>query len=58
MYLLLFALVPVLFLFNSYLAMAGLVAAIVVMYMDRTRTPRAASTKRPKESTYQAGYEN
>ena len=56
MYLLILLLVPFLFLFNTYLALGGLVLAIVFMYVERT-TP----TKRPKtepESDYTPGYHN
>jgi hypothetical protein len=55
MYVLLFLLVPVLFLFNPRLAMAALIVAIVAMYVGRTRP-----SKRPRhasESVYKAGYE-
>ena len=56
MYLILFLLVPVLFLFNPRLAMIALVAAIVWMYLGRTRP-----AKRPThdaEPMYKAGYED
>jgi hypothetical protein len=46
MYLLILILVPFLFLFNTYLAMGGLVVAIVGMYLERTqpaKRPRRAS---------------
>ena len=55
MYLLIIALVPILFLFNPYLALAGLVAAIVWMYVQRTK-PRRPAPKRSTDSDYEAGY--
>jgi hypothetical protein len=59
MYLLLFLLVPVLFLFNTYLAVAGLVVAIVVMYVQRTRpTTRSGPRQALESSPYKAGYED
>jgi hypothetical protein len=58
MYVLLFLLVPVLFLFNTYLALAGLVVAIVAMYVSRTRTASARRTMLPTASPYKAGYED
>ena len=59
MYLLLLLLVPVLYLFNSYLALVGLVAAIVAMYVQRTRPAARRSPHRAIESSeYKAGYEN
>jgi hypothetical protein len=56
MYLLIFALVPVLYLFNPRLAMAGLIVAIVVMYIQRTRPPKRP--RRASESEYRPGYED
>jgi hypothetical protein len=58
MYLLLFLLVPVLFLFNTYLALAGLVIAIAAMYVSRTRKTSARRTMPPAASPYKAGYED
>jgi len=58
MYLLLFLLVPVLFLFNTYLASAGLVVAIVAMYVSRTRKASARRTTLPAAPPYKAGYED
>ena len=55
MYLLILLLVPVLFLFSPRLAMGGLVVAIVVMYMERTKPAKRA---RPVDSEYKAGYDN
>jgi len=55
MYLLIIALMPILFLFNPRLALAGLVAAIVWMYVQRTK-PRRPAPKRPTDSDYEAGY--
>jgi hypothetical protein len=49
---------PILYLFNSYLAMAALVAAIVAMYFERSRPPKRRAPKRPQESQYKAGYED
>ena len=57
MYLLLLVMFPLLLLFNSYLAIAALVAAIVSMYVERTR-PTKRSTTRGPESEYKAGYED
>ena len=56
MYVLILLLVPFLFLFHTYLAMAGLVVAIVLMYSQRTR--RTKRPKREPEPMYTAGYEN
>jgi hypothetical protein len=56
MYFLLVLLVPVLLLFNTRLAMLGLLAAIAWMYFGRTRP-----AKRPRhdaEPMYKAGYED
>jgi len=54
MYLLILLLVPFLFLFNTYLALGGLVIAIVFMYVERTKpTPRP---KREPDSEYTPGY--
>ena len=55
MYLIILALVPILFLFNPHLALAGLVAAIVWMYVQRTK-PRRSAPKRATDSDYEAGY--
>ena len=55
MYLILIALVPVLYLFNPRLALAGLVVAIVWMYVRRT-TPRRPAATRSTDSDYEAGY--
>jgi hypothetical protein len=56
MYLILIFLVPVLYLFNTRLALVGLVAAIVWMYVQRTRPLKRAAPSRPADSEYQAGY--
>ena len=59
MYLLLFLLVPVLYLFNSYLALGGLVVAIVAMCVQRTRpTSRSGPRRSLEPSAYKAGYED
>ena len=58
MYLLLLLLFPLLYLFNPYLAMGGLVAAIAGMYFQRTQAAKRPPQKRPTESEYTAGYEN
>jgi hypothetical protein len=59
MYLLFFFLVPVLFLFNPRLAMAGLIAAIVVAYVQRTRSVvRKVRNRALDSSPYKAGYED
>jgi hypothetical protein len=53
MYLILILLMPLLFLFNTRLAMAGLIAAIVWMCVQRMRPQ-----KRPRATgaEYEAGY--
>ena len=58
MHVLLLILFPLLLLFNSYLAMGALIAAIVSMYFQRTRPPKRRSPKRASESEYKAGYDN
>ena len=55
MYLILIALVPILYLFNPKLALAGLVVAIVWMYVQRTK-PRRPPAARSADSDYEAGY--
>jgi hypothetical protein len=57
MYLVLLLLFPLLYLFNPYLAMAGLVAGIIGMYFQRTQAAKRPLQKRPAESEYKAGYE-
>ena len=57
MYLLLLLLFPLLCLFNPYLAMGGLVAAIVGMYFQRTQAAKRPTQGRPVETEYKAGYE-
>ena len=56
MYLIIIFLVPVLYLFNPRLAMVGLVAGIVWMYLQRTRPAKRADGPRPSGSEYEAGY--
>jgi len=56
MYLILIFLVPVLYLFNTRLAMVGLVAAIVWMYIQRTRPHKRLGHTRPSNAEYEAGY--
>jgi hypothetical protein len=59
MYLLILLLVPFLYLFNPYLAMAGLVVAIVTMYLERTGNAKKRRSKHtPESAEYTAGYEN
>ena len=59
MYLLILLLVPFLYLFNSYLAMAGLIVAIVTMYLERTGSSKKRRSKHtPESSEYTPGYEN
>jgi hypothetical protein len=58
MYVLILLLVPFLYLFNPYLAMAGLIVAIVVMYVDRTGGSKKRRPKHEPESEYTPGYEN
>jgi hypothetical protein len=56
MYLLILLLVPVLFLFHTYAAMAGLALAIVLMYVERTKPPKR---QRPSaDSEYTPGYQD
>jgi hypothetical protein len=57
MYLLLLILFPLLYLFNPYLAMGGLVAAIAGMYFQRTTPSKRPPPRQPAESEYKAGYE-
>ena len=57
MYILMLIAFPVLFLISPYLALAGLIAAIVGMYFQRTR-PSKRPGARPSESAYKAGYED
>ena len=57
MYLLLLLLFPLLYLFNPYFALAGLVAAIAGMYFRRTQPPKRPTQRRKAESEYTAGYE-
>jgi hypothetical protein len=56
MYVILFLLVPVLYLFNPRLAMILLIVAIVAMYFGRTRPSKRP--RRDPEETYKAGYED
>ena len=49
------ALVPILYLFNPRLALAGLLVAIVWMYMQRTK-PRRRPAARSTDSDYEPGY--
>ena len=56
MHVLLLILFPLLYLFNPYLAMGALIAAIVVMYTQRTRPARRQ--KRAYEPEYKPGYED
>ena len=58
MYWLILILVPFLFLFNPRLAMLGLIAAIVVMYIQRTRPPKRRFPTHAPESEYKPGYED
>jgi hypothetical protein len=57
MYVLILILFPLLFLFNSYLAIGALIAAIVMMYVERT-TPSKRRPRRESEPAYKAGYED
>ena len=56
MYLILIFLFPVLFLFNTRLAMVGLVAAIVWMYVQRTKPQTRTRQTQPTDAGYEAGY--
>ena len=55
MYLLLLLLVPVLYMFNTYLALGGLFVAIVFMYVERTKPAKRPS--READSDYTPGYQ-
>ena len=58
MFVLLLILFPILLLFNTYLAFAAFVGAIVAMYVERTRPKKRPGPKRQSEPEYKAGYEN
>ena len=58
MYVLILILVPFLFLFNPYLAFGGLITAIVVMYVERTRPSKRRARGSESEAVYKAGYDN
>jgi hypothetical protein len=58
MYLLLFLLVPVLYLVNPRLSLPALVVAIVAMYVQRTRPARESVPKSRSESRYKPGWED
>jgi len=58
MYLLLLVVFPLLFLFNPYLAMAGLVARIAWLYFQRTQGSKHQGDTPRSESVYKAGYED
>ncbi len=58
MYLLLLVVFPLLFLVNSYLAMAGLVAGIAWLYFQRTHGSNHQAHTPRSESGYKAGYED
>jgi hypothetical protein len=56
MYLILILLMPLLFLFNTRLAMAGLIAAIVWMCVQRMRPQKRPGATRSTGAEYEAGY--
>jgi hypothetical protein len=58
MYLLLLVVFPLLYLFNPYLAMGGLVAGIAGLYFQRTQGSNRQAHTRQSESEYKAGYED
>jgi hypothetical protein len=58
MYVLLLVVFPLLFLFNPYLAMVGLVAGIAGLYFQRTQPSKPQAHTRRSESEYKAGYED
>ena len=59
MYLLIFFLVPVLLLVNTRLAMVGLIVAIIVAYLERTRAVvRKVRNRALDSSPYKAAYED
>jgi hypothetical protein len=51
-------LVPFLFLFHTYLAIAALIAAIAFMSLQRTRPPKRGNRAGAAEPVYKAGYED
>ena len=58
MFVLFLVVFPLLFLFNPYLAMVGLVAGIAGLYFQRTRPSSHQAHTRQSESEYKAGYED
>lgn len=58
MYVLILILVPFLFLFNTYLAMGGLIAAIVFMCVERTKPSKRQPKLTSFDSDYKPGYDN
>ena len=58
MYLLILILFPLLFLFNPYLAIVALIAAIAFMYVERARPSKRRDPRTASEAEYKAGYEN
>jgi hypothetical protein len=58
MYVLLFLLVPVLYLFNTRLSLGALVVAIVAMYIARTRPDRESVPRSRSDSRYSPGWED
>jgi hypothetical protein len=56
MYVLLLILFPILLLFHTYLAFGVLGAAIIAMYLERTKPAKRVS--REPESMYRPGYED
>ncbi len=58
MYALILVLFPLVYLFNPPLALAALIASIVGMYFQRTRTSKPPNPRRPAASPYKAGYED
>jgi hypothetical protein len=56
MHVLLLILVPLLFLYNPYLAMGALIVSIVVMYTERNRP--AKRSRGASEPEYKPGYED
>ena len=58
MYVLIFLLVPVLYLVNPRFAIPALVIAVIALYTARTRPPRRPVPKRPSDSKYSPGWED
>jgi hypothetical protein len=58
MFVVILILFPLLLLFNPRLAMAALIVAIVVRYIERSRSAKRSRPKYPSDSGYKPGYED